>query len=99
LVPSEDSSGGRERRGAITKTGNPHARRVTVEGVWHYRHAPRVGKGLKKRQQGLPESIIQIAYRAQVRLHRRYQRLLRSGKPIQKVVVALAREWLGFVWA
>jgi len=99
LVPCEDSSGGRERRGGITKTGNAHARRVTVEGVWHYRHAPRVGKALKKRQQGLPESVIQIAYRAQVRLHRRYQRLLKAGKPIQKVAVALAREWLGFVWA
>jgi len=99
LVPCEDSSGGRERRGGITKTGNAHARRVTVEGVWHYRHAPHVGKGLKRRQQGLPESIIRITYRAQVRLHRRYERLLKSGKPVQKVVVALAREWLGFVWA
>lgn len=99
LVPSEDSSGSRGQRGAITKAGNAHLRRVTVEGVWHYRHAPHVGKTLKRRQQGLPESIVQIAYRAQVRLHQRYQRLLKSGKPIQKVAVALAREWLGFVWA
>jgi len=99
LVPCEDSSGGRERRGGITKTGNAHARRVTVEGVWHYRHAPHVGKGLKRRQQGVPESVVRIAYRAQVRLHRRYERLLKSGKPVQKVAVALAREWLGFVWA
>jgi len=99
LVPCEDSSGGRERRGGITKTGNAHARRVTVEGVWHYRHAPHVGKGLKRRQQGVPESVVRIAYQAQVRLHRRYERLLKSGKPVQKVAVALAREWLGFVWA
>lgn len=99
VVPCEDSSGGREHRGGITKTGNAHARRVAVEGVWHYRHAPHVGKGLKKRQEGVPESVIRIAYRAQVRLHKRYERLLKSGKPVQKVAVALAREWMGFVWA
>jgi transposase len=99
LVPGEHSSGGRQQRGAITKAGNAHLRRVGVESVWHYRHAPHVGKALKRRQQGLPETIIQIAYRAQVRLHRRYGRLLKAGKPIQKVAVALAREWLGFLWA
>lgn len=99
LVPAESSSGAREHRGGITKTGNAHARRVIVEGAWHYRHAAHVGKALKRRQQGLPASIIQIAYRAQVRLHRRYERLLKAGKPSPKVVVALGREWLGFVWA
>jgi transposase len=99
VVPREDSSGKRQQRGPITKTGNAHLRRVIVEGAWHYRHAPHVGKALKRRQQGVPESVIRIAYQAQVRLHRRYQRLLKEGKPIQKVAVALAREWLGFVWA
>lgn len=99
LVPREDSSGGRQQRGAITKAGNAHLRRVGVEAVWHYRHEPHVGKALKRRQQGLPESVVRIGYRAQVRLHRRYERLLKSGKPSQKVAVALAREWLGFVWA
>ena len=99
LVPREDSSGRRQQRGRITKTGNAHLRRVGVESAWHYRHAPHVGKALKRRQQGLPETIVQIAYRAQVRLHHRYGRLLKTGKPIQKVAVALAREWLGFLWA
>ena len=37
LVPSEDSSGDRERRGRITKAGNTHARRILVEAAWHYR--------------------------------------------------------------
>jgi transposase len=99
LVPSEESSGPRERRGRITKTGNAHARRVIVEGAWHYQHPPRVGKELRARQRGVPESIVRIAYQAQVRLHRRFKHLLKAGKPSQKVVVALAREWLGFVWA
>lgn len=40
LVPSEDSSGPRRRRGGITRTGNAHVRRVIVEAAWHYRHAP-----------------------------------------------------------
>jgi transposase len=99
VVPREDSSGGRQQRGAITKAGNAHLRRVAVESVWHYRHAPQVGKALKRRQQGLPEPVTAIAYRAQVRLHRRYGHLLKAGKPIQKVAVALVREWLGFLWA
>ena len=33
LVPSEHSSGERQRKGSITKTGNSHARRVLVEAL------------------------------------------------------------------
>jgi transposase len=40
LVPSEHSSGTKQARGAITKTGNAHLRRVLVESAWHYRHHP-----------------------------------------------------------
>ena len=43
LVPSEHSSGTTRARGAITKTGNAHLRRVLVEAAWHYRHHPFVG--------------------------------------------------------
>jgi transposase len=38
LVPSERSSGDRERRGPITKAGNTHARRVLIEAAWNNRH-------------------------------------------------------------
>jgi len=34
LTPSEHSSGERRRQGAITKTGNSHARRALIEGAW-----------------------------------------------------------------
>jgi transposase len=34
LTPSEHPSGERRRQGAITQTGNAHARRVLVEGAW-----------------------------------------------------------------
>ena len=100
LVPSEHSSGERYRRGAITKAGNSHARRVLVESAWHYRHLPAVGLKLRRRREGQPREIIALADRAQRRLHRRFHRLvLGSGKTPQKAVVAIARELVGFLWA
>jgi transposase len=99
LVPSEHSSGAKQARGAITKTGNAHLRRVLVEAAWHYRHGPRLGDRLKRRQRGAPPAIIQRAWTAQHRLHRRYRHLVSRGKPKQHVVTAIARELTGFVWA
>jgi len=99
LIPSEHSSGTKRARGAITKTGNAHVRRVLVEAAWHYRHHPFIGKALRRRQQAAPEPAKQHAWRAQLRLYRRYQRLAARGKPKQHVVTAIARELTGFVWA
>ncbi len=99
LVPSESSSGARQSRGSITKTGNQHVRRVTVEAAWHYRHQPRVSQTLRKRQEDLPESIKQISWTAQDRLNWKYRRLVGRGKAKNKVIVAVARELLGFVWS
>jgi transposase len=99
LVPSEHSSGTKQARGAITKTGNAHLRRVLVEAAWHYRHHPFVGDALRKRQQGAPDTVVTQAWAAQQRLYRRYQRLAARGKPKQHVVTAVARELTGFLWA
>jgi transposase len=99
LIPSEHSSGTKQARGAITKTGNAHLRRVLVEAAWHYRHHPFVGDALRARQCGAPPRIITHAWTAQQRLHRRYARLAARGKPKQHVVTAVARELTGFVWA
>lgn len=99
LVPSEYSSGARQTRGRITKTGNAHLRRVLVESAWHYRHHPFVGDALRHRQRGAPAAIIEQAWRAQHRLHRRYRRLAARGKAKQHVVTAVARELSGFLWA
>jgi transposase len=99
LVPGEHSSGGRIRRGGITKTGNAHVRRVVVEAAWHYRHPPRVGTTLRRRQAGQPAAVIETAWKAQGRLHKRFRRLLGRGKLKQEAVVAVARELLGFLWA
>jgi transposase len=98
-VASERSSGGRIRRGAITKTGNAHLRRIVVEAAWAYRHRPAVGPTLRARQRGVSEEVKDIAWRAQHRLHRRYRHLLARGKVRPKAVTAVARELLGFLWA
>jgi transposase len=99
LIPSEHSSGGRVRRGAITKVGNAHLRRVLIESAWHYRHQPHVSQQLRRRQQDLPAAAVAIAWNAQERLYKRYHRLLARGKPSPKICVAVGRELLGFVWA
>lgn len=99
LVPSEYSTGLSRHRGSITKAGNRHARRVLVETAWHYRHRAKSGETLRQRRQGQPARVIALADRAQERLCRRYRHLLERGKPTQKVVVAIARELVGFLWA
>jgi transposase len=99
LVPSEYSSGESQRRGALTKAGNSHARRVLVEAAWHYRHRPTVGPALAARSQGQPPTVVGQAWRAQQRLHRRYRHLVGHGKRPPVAVAAIARELVGFVWA
>ena len=97
-VPSEDSSGKRKQRGSITKTGNAHLRRIVVEAAWSYRHRPAIGPRLRKRQEEVPEPIKEIAWKAQVRLSKRYTRLA-AGKDQRKIITAVGRELLGFIWA
>jgi transposase len=99
MVPSENSSGGRTQRGRITKTGNAHLRRIAGEAAWSYRMRPCVGAALRKRQEGVPEPIKEIAWKAQHRLHKRYMRLSTAGKDQRKIVTAVGRELLGFIWA
>jgi transposase len=98
-VPSENSSGKRTRRGSITKTGNAHLRRIVIEAAWSYRLRPGIGPALRKRQEGVPEPIKEIAWKAQVRLTKRYARLAGAGKDQRKIVTAVGRELLGFIWA
>ena len=99
LTPSEHSSGTQQNKGGITKAGNSHARRMLIEVCWHYRHRAGVGAGLRARRDEQPGWAIAITDKAQLRLCRRYQRLVARGKPSQKAVTAIARELVGFVWA
>jgi transposase len=97
--PSENSSGKRKRQGGITKTGNAHLRRIVMESALCYRHLPRVGEKLRKRHEGVPAEITEIAWKAQNRLHKRYMQLTMAGKNPGKVITAVGRELLGFIWA
>jgi transposase len=98
LVSREYSSGERERRGSITKAGNSHCRHVLVQAAWSYRHRPATSVDLKRRQSGQPPGVILHAWKAQQRLHQRYNHLAYRKAP-QIAVVAVARELVGFLWS
>jgi transposase len=98
-VSREHSSGERIRRGAISKAGNAHLRRIVVEAAWAYRHRPAVGKTLAARQRHSSAAVTELAWKAQQRLHQRYVRLMGRGKSKQQTITAVGRELLGFVWA
>lgn len=99
LVPSEQSSGERIRRGGITKTGNREARRMLVEAAWSYRYPARIATEKMEIIARLPKSVRDIAWKAQLRLCNRFRRLGAAGKKPTVVVTAIARELSGFVWA
>ena len=99
LVPSEHSSGERQRRGGITKTGNSHVRRVLVEAAWTYRFPARKTRTLQKRAERCDEKVQAIAWDAQKRLCHRYRHLTDGGKLKVQACTAVARELAGFIWA
>ena len=99
LTPSEYSSGSKRQQGGITKSGNIHARRALVESAWAYRHPAKVSAYLQKRIGDLPKELQDLSWKAQVRLCKRYRTLCARGKHVNEVVVAIARELAGFIWA
>ena len=98
LVPSEHSSGGRRRQGAITLTGNSHARRTLVESAWSYRFPARQTAHLKRKSVAASAEAKAIGWKAQKRLCGRYRTLTQAGKNTKLVCVAIARELTGFIW-
>jgi len=99
LVPCEHSSGQRRQQGSITKAGNSSARRALVEAAWAYRYGARVSPIIARRQSGIAKSVTDLAWKAQLRLCARFRRLSARGLHRNKIVVAIARELSGFVWA
>lgn len=67
LVPSEHPSGATRRQGAITKSGDKHARRILVEAAWNNRFKAQITRKLEVRQEGQPKIIRDIAWKAQLR--------------------------------
>lgn len=98
VTPSEHSSGEKRRQGSITKNGNSYARKLLIESAWSYRHPARVSPDIQRRHEGLPKPIVDRAWDAQLRLCRRYRKLVARGKQKNIVVVAVARELSGFIW-
>ena len=99
IVPTEHTSDRKRRQGSITKAGSVHARRLLVEAAHHYRHQPAIGDGLARRQHGQDPRVIEIAWRAQRRLHQRWTVLAgQRRKPTGVVAIACARELAAFCW-
>ena len=99
LTPSEWSSGGSRKLGAITKAGNVRLRSLLMQAAWAYRLKPRVEGTLRRRARAASEEARETAWRAQKRLHTKYYRLTSAGKPKNKALVAVARELAGFIWS
>ena len=99
LVPAERSTGDTIRRNGLTLAGNRRARGALIEAAWTYRCPARVSETLRARLEGLPKSVRDIAWKAQVRLCARYRRLSAMGKKLPVVVAAIAREMAAFQWA
>ena len=93
LVPSEHTSGERRRLGSITKAGSTLARRLLVKAAHHYRRPPRIGGALQRRQEGAEPWVIDLSWRAQRRLHGRWQRLRTDRHKHNGIAaIAVARE-------
>jgi len=99
LVPTESSSGPHQRQGGISRCGNSHQRWLLTECAEHYALPPKISKELSRRQEGQPEAIRALSWKAQNRLHLRFQRLLARRLQRHKAKVAIARELCGFIWA
>jgi transposase len=99
LVPTERSSGAKRRQGSITKAGNDHARRLLVEAAWNHRRRPGASYAIQRRRRDQHPLAVARAIRAEQRLHKRWSRLRSRGTDERTIVVAIARELAGFVWA
>lgn len=98
LTPSEYSSGQRQKQGGITKCGNTHARRILIEAAWAYRFSPKVSRELQIRLQDHSINLQKRSWAVQERLCRRFRQLKARGKEYNKIVTAVARELVGYIW-
>ena len=99
IIPGESSSGLKRRQSGITKTGNEGCRRAVIEAGWQYILPARVTPHIRKRHLGQPKAVVDIAWKAQVRLCERFQNLVRQRKKTVVAVTAVGRELVGFIWA
>lgn len=99
LIPSEHSTGDKQKKGPITKTGNSHVRKALIESAQSYRLPARKSKAILQRQEGVDQKICDISWKAQLRLCSRYRKLVGRGKKANVAKTAIARELAAFSWA
>jgi transposase len=99
LIPSENSSGDKQRGGPITKTGNPRCRTQLIECVQHYVRKPKISYLMKADLAQVDPHSAGIAVKCLERLHKRYWVLAMKGKIRPVALTAVAREFVGFIWA
>jgi len=95
---AEYSSGGKERKKGITKTGNKHIRTILTESCQTASKPAILSKRIKQSRKGQPQAVLDIADRCMHRLHKKATRMLYAGKHKNKIKTACAREMLGFIW-
>ena len=99
LVPSEHSSGDSRRQGAITKTGNTHARRLLVEAAWHHKPRYTVGPVLQARWNQATPAARARGHAGNQRLHHQWVGYAARRKKHTVANTAIARELAGWCWS
>ncbi|MBU0994888.1 MAG: IS110 family transposase [Proteobacteria bacterium] len=99
LIPSENSSDGKEKGGGITKSGNGRCRKQLIESVQHYIKKPVITYTMRRNLKEVKPGTANIAIKCMHRLHKRYWTLVMKGKNTNKAKTAIAREFVGFIWA
>jgi len=94
----EYSSGGKQNQFSITKMGNSFLRTMVVESAQFVTRRPQLSKDLIKRRQDASPEEVEIADRCMQRLYKKATHLYYRSKPLNKVKVACAREFLSFIW-
>ena len=98
LDVAEYSSGGKERKKGITKTGNKRIRTILTESCQRAAKPPILSKRIKRSRVDQPQEIIDVSDRCMNRLHKKATRMLYAGKHMNKIKTVCAREMLGFIW-
>lgn len=100
MIPIQDASSNKDNRFGITKSGNSHLRRLLTEASQAFTRGT-VGhksRDLKSRQAKCSSEVVNYADKANIRLKRKYYKMIQRGKKANVAKVAVARELACFVW-
>ena len=99
LIPSENSSGDKQQGGPITKTGNKRCRTQLIESVQSYVKKPNITYNFKQKLKEVDAKRANLSIKCMHRLHNRFWALTLKGKSRNVAITAVAREFVGFIWA